>query len=512
MSTHEAQSSGLRGHPPTREALSTRWVVVVLIGLWATLYGMRLAGPVDLVTRSQGLTLAYLVDINANGHWISAVDNFGDPASKPPLFNWVGAVSVGVFGRTWFGASLPSALSVLATALWLLFWGGRHLGRHTGIVAASTFLLSQLSVSLIPVVRPDTIFTLCIAVAAGFGFEAWRGHRSWWPFWFFATLSSLAKGPYGLALAAAGLGAILWCGRDECGRGRPASIGTGLLFFLAVNLVWFGLGWWTIGQPFVDELVGQELVGHALRNERGFSLLTTWWQPTAYLLGRFLPWSVLLLPVLPRVVRRPDADPSRRALERFLTSWLVIGLLLFSVIGHKRADLIAPLLPAAALLVGREIAERTGAWTRGRRLTAAAVTSAILVGWFTAYHWVIRADNGLVRLSVVQNEFAHELVKRVPDGSVLTYVTDGLHPERFYIPQFFYGTLHAPISPNAAVDRLAGGSDAWMVTPDVDGITRGAAERGVEVHVLLSGREGYGLVSNTTHPPPSGRSAVASEP
>jgi len=486
----------------SRDATATRWVVVVLVGLWAALYAMRLMGPVDLVTRSQGLTLAYLVDINANGHWISAVDNFGDPASKPPLFNWIGAASVSVLGRTWFAASLPSALAVLGTAFWLLLWGGRHLGRRAGGAAAFTFLLSQLSVSLIPVVRPDTLFTLCIAVSAGFGFEAWRGHRSWWPFWIFSTLAGLAKGPYGVVLAAAGLGAIFWGGRDDTGRGRRASPWPGLVLFLAVNLGWFGLGWWTLGRPFFDELVGQELVGHMLRNDRGFSLSTTWWQPTGYLLGRFLPWSVLLLPVLVRVLRRPSADPSRRALERFLTVWLGIGLLLFSVVGHKRADLVAPLIPAAALLVGREIAERTEAWTRARRSAAAAVAALVLVAWFTVYHWSIRADNSLVRLSVVQNAFARELGTLVPDGSELAYVTDGLHPERFYVPQFYYGTLHAPIPPETAVDRLNGGADVWLVTPDVEYLTREAADQGVEVHVLLSGGEGYGLVSNTDHPPP----------
>jgi hypothetical protein len=64
-------------------------------------------------------------------------------------------------------------------------------------------------------------------------------------------------------------------------------------------------GWWTVGPAFIDELVGQELIGHAIRNDRGHSLLATFWQPTAYLLGRFLPWSVLLFWIVPRVVRRP---------------------------------------------------------------------------------------------------------------------------------------------------------------------------------------------------------------
>jgi 4-amino-4-deoxy-L-arabinose transferase-like glycosyltransferase len=485
---------------PERQ-LRTARVVCVVVGLWAMLYVMRLMGPVDLVTRSQGLSLSYLVDIITNGHWISARDFLGDPASKPPLFNWIGALSVAAFGRTWFAASLPSALAVLATALWLVFWGGGHFGWRAGAAAALGFLLSQLTVSLLPVVRPDTLFTLCVVLAAGFAFDAWRGRRSWWPFWLFATLAGLAKGPHGLVLAAAGLGAVLWCGRDDGHPIRLASLWPGLLFFLVVNLGWFGLGWWTVGDPFVEELVGEELIGHAVRNDHGYSLLTTWWQPTAYLLGRFLPWSLLLLSAVPRVVRRPADDSNQRALERFLVSWLALGLLFFSLIGHKRGDLVAPLIPAAALLVGRELAELSGAWSRFRQVAAGTVTAIVLFVAFTTYHWVIRADNTIVRLSVAQDEFARELMEKIPDGAGLIYASDGLHPERFAIPQYYYGSMQAPIPPERAVDRLAGDTHVWVVTPDVDGITRGAAARGVEVYALLSGRDGYALVSNTPHLP-----------
>jgi 4-amino-4-deoxy-L-arabinose transferase-like glycosyltransferase len=486
----EMKSIGRRG--PNQ----IRWFLAALVALWTLLFVMRLVGPVDLVTKSQGLTLSYLVDIITNGHWITAQDNLGDPASKPPLHNWLAVLSVLGFGRNWFAAALPGALATLATVFWLVWWGGKHLGVRTGSAAAFVFLLSQLTVSLLPVVRPDTLFTFCVAVAAGYAFEAWRGIRSWWPFWIWVTLAGLTKGPLGLVLAAAGLTAALVMRRDQGRRRRTDGLWLGLVLFLAVNVGWFVAGWLTLGSAFVNELVVEELVGHAVRNDRGDSLITTFWQPTAYLLGRFVPWSILLFWAIPRVIRRPAGDREERAVELFLTAWLVVGLVLFSFAGHKRADLIAPLVPAAALLVGRQLADWTRNWTRNRLLVASGLTTAALLIGFTYYQYVSRARNPLIRLSVAQHAFAADLRARVSDGNLLVYTTGDRHPQFYYIPQFAYGTLQRPIEVDDALDVLSGTEDAWIVAQDADLVVQLAENRGLRPHVLLTGDEGVALVSN----------------
>jgi 4-amino-4-deoxy-L-arabinose transferase-like glycosyltransferase len=480
---------------------SVSWLVIALIVLWALLFAMRLLGPVDLVTKSQGLTLSYVVDILTNGSWITAQDNLGDPASKPPLHNWLLVVSVMAFGRNWFAVALPGALATLATVLWLVQWGSKHLGPRTGYCAGFVYLLSQLTVSLLPVARPDTLFTLCVAVAAGYAFEAWRGDRSWWPFWIWVTLAGLSKGPLGLVLAASGLTAALVMKSGEGRQRRSDGLWGGLLVFLAVNIGWFVAGWLTLGSAFVDEVLVEELVGHAVRNDRGDSLLATFWQPTAYLLGRFLPWSVILFWAIPRVVRRPAEDPREEALERFVTAWLVVGLLLFSFVGHKRADLIAPLVPPAALLVGRQLVDWTRVWSRVRLLVATVVTAAILCGAFTYYHHVVRARNPLIRLSAAQHAFAEELRAKVKNGQVFAYAIRSRHPQFSYIPQYVYGTLHRPITMDEAVNLLRGADDVWIVAQDIDELVDMAESSGFRPHILLTGDEGLALVSNRSHLP-----------
>jgi 4-amino-4-deoxy-L-arabinose transferase-like glycosyltransferase len=480
------------------ETAKSRWLMIVLITVWALLFAMRLLGPVDLVTKSQGLTLSYLVDIISNGSWVTAQDNLGDPASKPPLHNWLSVMSVLVFGRNWFAAALPGALATLATALWLVWWGGRNLGVRTGYAAGFVFLLSQLTVSLLPVVRPDTLFTLCVAVAAGYAFEAWRGDRSWWPFWIWVTLAGLTKGPLGLVLAAAGLTAALVLKSDGERRPRWDGMWLGLLVFLALNIGWFVAAWLTLGSAFVNEVIVEELVGHAIHNDRGDSLVTTFWQPTAYLLGRFLPWSVLLFWAVPRVIRRPADDLEERALERFLTAWLVVGLALFSFVGHKRADLIAPLVPPAALLVGRQLADWSRDWSRIRMLVTSGLTTVVLLAGFTYYQHVSRARNPLIRLSVAQHAFTEELQVRIPDGDGLVYTTGDRHPQFYYIPQFAYGTLHQLVEVDRALELLSGSEPVWIVAQDAELLMELAEKRGLQPTVLLSGDEGVALVSN--HP------------
>jgi 4-amino-4-deoxy-L-arabinose transferase-like glycosyltransferase len=379
-----------------------------------------------------------------------------------------------------------------------VWWGGRHLGVRTGYAAGFVFLLSQLTVSLLPVVRPDTLFTLCVAVAAGYGFEAWRGGRSWWPFWIWVTLAGLTKGPLGLVLAAAGLTAALVLKSDGERRPRRDGLWLGLLVFLVVNIGWFVAGWLTLGSAFVDELIVQELVGHAVRNDRGDSLIATFWQPTAYLLGRFLPWSILLFWAMPRVIRRPADDREERALELFLTAWLVVGLVLFSFVGHKRADLIAPLVPPAALLVGRQLAGWTRDWSRIRLAVTTAVATVVLMVGFTYYQHVSRARNPLIRVSVAQHEFTKELRARVTNGDVLVYTTGDRHPQFYYIPQFAYCTMHQPVEVDRALELLSGGEPVWIVAQDAEQLMEQAESNGLRPNVLLSGDEGVALVSNVS--------------
>jgi len=71
---------------------------------------------------------------------------------------------------------------------------------------------------------------------------------------------------------------------------------------------------------------------------------------------RALSFSLPFFLALWRVIRYPAGNPGERHFERFLTCWILFGLLIFSLVRHQRADLLLPLWPACALFAVREMA------------------------------------------------------------------------------------------------------------------------------------------------------------
>src|SRR5262249_61532098 len=115
---------------------------------------------------------------------------------------------------------------------------------------------------------------------------------------------------------------------------------------------------------------------------------------------------------LVRVVVRPSLDDEARRFERFLACWAVLGVLLFCLSPHNQARLLAPMIPPAAMLAGREL-DRLA-----RRLSArvvAAVTSAAIVVMLGFFVW----------------EFHHRLVRRAAGrGTVGRPALARPHPAR----------------------------------------------------------------------------------
>ena len=71
--------------PPVASARRA-WVAPVLIlGVWLSLFLLRLGAPFNLLDKDQDLTAGYVLDAVVNGNWLCPVDDRGDICSKPPL-------------------------------------------------------------------------------------------------------------------------------------------------------------------------------------------------------------------------------------------------------------------------------------------------------------------------------------------------------------------------------------------------------------------------------------------
>src|SRR6185436_10375712 len=85
------------------------------------------------------------------------------------------------------------------------------------------------------------------------------------------------------------------------------------------------------------------------------------------------------------------------------------GLLLFCIAAHQRGRLIFPLIPAAALLAGRELAQWLRFWSSRRLMRAASSFAIIVLSFFFLLHHVLMARSRQVQTTVGMRELAAQV-------------------------------------------------------------------------------------------------------
>lgn len=364
------------------------WLVLI-VALGSVIFAIRMSGPSDLESYAQVLNVGYILDLMTRGDWLVQYDLESIIMSKPPLHTWLMAPSVALLGFTRLALALPSFLCVLGVALLVFFVGRRRFGELAGGLAALTVVLAPMMVKQVALVRTDPLFTLTISAAAFAAFFAWErgagGKKLWLLFWLMAALATLTKGPLGIVLAAGGLLAHFW---EKIGSGGRPPAHTGLLvtqapgvaLFVVLTGGWFAAAWFDAGQALIDKMFFSELVYHALTEHAGGWKATAFFKPTAFLLVRYLPFSLAFFYALWTVFRQPASEPGERRFERFLVCWVLVGLIIFSLVKHQRADHLVPLWPACALLAGRQLARLAQRVGKTRFAGISMVVVAILVG------------------------------------------------------------------------------------------------------------------------------------
>ena len=435
------------------------WVLL----FWAVLFLVRATGLQDLADGyHQGRAVAYVMDVLHNGNWICQWGARNDITSKPPMYTWLAALSSLLFRNpSWLAVSLPAALATLGAA-WLVYGSGRnYFGWQAGLLGALAYLASPLGVKQIGLVRIDGLFSFSIALTAVAAFECWRRGRGWIWFWLAATLATFTKGPLGPVLGALGFLAVWW----EKRSGHPAPIrgqwlpGLGLL--LGIGGGWFWLAYVAMGQPLVDVMLGRELVGQVVREQRSGGLpFTQFYLPILYVMRSFVPWVFPGFIGLWRVFKHPDSDPEARRFERFVVCWFLGGLFVFSAAAHQRPDLIFPLIPPMAILSGREMARWISgcSLTKFSRITAACAVIALGLA-FGRCHIMEKSDWKAVRTTAIE-KLASDIRRKVGSNFPLNFV------ESDVIFQFYLGMKRPDTSYEAAAALFSHGKPVFVVLPD----------------------------------------------
>jgi 4-amino-4-deoxy-L-arabinose transferase-like glycosyltransferase len=203
--------------------------------------------------------------------------------------------------------------------------------------------------------------------------------------WFFAALSTMAKGAAGAGLPVICAFAYLLVSRRFRDLLRMEIV-AGALIILAVAMPWFVAMYGRHGQPFTDRLIFHDMFKRAFTHvhdtnegdDVGFRYYL--WQ-LGY--GMF-PWTGLAPVALVHWLRRPEEDDRRSDASIFLATWFVFAFALFTLMLTKFHHYIMPALPPAAMLTGvllDEMVRLSGPLTSAAPAPAAQSRRERFLGW-----------------------------------------------------------------------------------------------------------------------------------
>jgi len=312
-------------------------------------------------------------------------------ATKPPLVGWFSAAIFGIT-RSWELAwRLPSFLSAIGLVI-VVFRAASIYGTIAALTAACALSLNLFALRLASLVRTDMPLALVIFAIGWLIWEKIRTQSAWTRrdrITFFLLLSAgmLIKGPIVYAFLLPGLVVFEWRRRKSK---TPAFASSGWMPWLLSFLVFI---LWTAGgilfvPEFTEHVVLREFAGR-------FSEAVHRSQPVYFylphLLGRFAPWSLLLIAFGFVALRKSnggstESRPTNETL--WLIAWSLGGLLVMSFVPSKRIDRIFPIVPPLCLVlaafVGRLQQEQSLRAIVERCCAVAIVLAAVFTSGYAA--------------------------------------------------------------------------------------------------------------------------------
>lgn len=297
---------------------------------------------------------------------------------KPPLFYWMAAAAMQVFGPSEFAARVPSILAAAGAAFALFCfirrWGdARQAGWTLALLATQPFFFGAAQYA-----NPDMLVGGCITLSvlacahSVLLQDAGKPCRHWLAAAYgMAGFGFLAKGLIGIVLPALTIAAWLLAARRPRDIARMVWLpGVGLLAAIALP--------WCVEMQrryagFFDYFIVyqhfQRYTTDGFNNPQPF-----WFYPVAVLVLA-LPSSMLL----PCAIRLPLKSGSMMSIRLLMWCWLAAVLLFFSLPRSKLVGYAVPALPPLAVLLASGLLQGSLLRAAHRQLLL-AVAAAVCVG------------------------------------------------------------------------------------------------------------------------------------
>lgn len=340
--------SGKMSHVSTRSSDTRLQLLLLAICLFLFLFYL---GSRDLWDVDEGMHSVSAKHVVESGDWVTPIYNGRAFLDKPMLFTWLVAISFSLLGFTELAARLPAAIVGLL-GVWVTFQLGRTMfNARTAFLGGTVLATSILYLVLSRTVVHDIALGLFTTLALYLFYRAVEepGNRGTWFLLFYAAVAGavLAKGPLGALLPGLVIGPYLLLTR-RLALIREMRLGWGALIVLIIAAPWYVM-MSLRNEGYLSYFLVEKTFGSFASEESTHPAPIHFYVPV--FLGALLPWTAFLPAALYRGARHLRGEESNPCL--YLILWVGTMFLFFSAATSKLASYLLPLMPAAALLIGR---------------------------------------------------------------------------------------------------------------------------------------------------------------
>lgn len=323
------------------------------------------------------------------GNWVNLLNTYDSPFwAKPPLYAWLSAGSMQVFGINEFAVRLPSLIISGLTA-WLVYAvTAREFGKDKAIIATLILISSAGFIVASNTVMTDPSLLLATTLSL---FAWWKNHKnnqSIWAHTFFAGigLGLLAKGPLAIVLVGMPIFLYLMIYGEWKRFFRELPWITGLFISVVLPGIWY----------FLAELRTPGFLEYFLLGEHVYRFIKPGWTGDLYGNAHIQPHGMIivyafiaLLPWTPiwigQVIKSKSVfvtDLKENSFKVFLILWLSSQLFFFCLPANIIWPYYLPMAPAFAILCALEFNWRP---TINRRIIYSGICLIIALLLTTSY-------------------------------------------------------------------------------------------------------------------------------
>jgi 4-amino-4-deoxy-L-arabinose transferase-like glycosyltransferase len=327
------------------------------------LFSVLLVLGLGLIFLSQGISRIPLTDrdetrysimaktVLDTGDWVVTWLNHQPHLDKPPLFVWMAALSMKVFGINELGARMAPLLMALGTLLLVYLAGSWLWNQRAGVLSALILMAFPEFYALSRYVVTDMALTffstgLIVSFLGGLKFKKPGYYLAGY---LFAGLAILTKGPVGIALPGFILLVYLWKTR-QLSRWKEMRLGWGILITLLISAPWYLMAERRLPGYLYFFFVKENLMRFFTKiHKRGEPFF--FFIPIVFF-GIF-PWSLFLWQSIKSEAKDGKWTGWIKDDNKFLcVTWFLTGFLFFSLSKSKLPTYILPYLIPLALLLG----------------------------------------------------------------------------------------------------------------------------------------------------------------